>query len=110
MAERSDAEPRAALQNRGGQYGSGIPYEAPTAGAAVDEIPPTRAGIVLRVVLSVVLGVLGLWALVRLVLVPVQAPDPQTAWGSFAGTAVLAAVLLFYPVANVVRLVRAHRR
>jgi hypothetical protein len=106
---RPDTEPRAALQNRGGQYGMGIPYEAPTAGDAADPDSPTRAGIALRIVLSVVLGVLGLWAVVRLVLVVFTAPDSQTLWGAFAGTAVLAAVLLFYPVANVVRLVRSRR-
>lgn len=103
------------------RYG-GIPYQPPERvpyhGAAVPE-PSSTGRIVWRGLLSLVLGVLGVAALVRMVMTIVAMvvlawhPDGGPGWGSLWGSLVVsafvAALLLFWPVANLVAAVRARR-
>lgn len=98
----------------GGQLTMGLPYDAPTAGAgagAAEAVPVSRAGLVWRIVASLVLAAVGINAIVRSV--PLwQTANVDGASGAWVGALallVLAALALAYPIVNVVRWVRAKR-
>lgn len=96
----------------GGQLTMGLPYDAPTAGAGADgAVPVSRAGLVWRIVASLVLAAIGINAIVRSV--PLwQTANVDGASGAWVGALallVLAALALAYPIVNVVRWVRAKR-
>ena len=98
----------------GGQLTMGLPYDATTAGAgagAAEVVPVSRAGLVWRIVASLVLAAVGINAIVRSV--PLwQTANVDGASGAWVGALallVLAALALAYPIVNVVRWVRAKR-
>jgi hypothetical protein len=96
----------------GGQLTMGLPYDAPTAGAgAAEAVSVSRAGLVWRIVASLVLAAIGINAIVRSV--PLwQTANVDGASGAWVGALallVLAALALAYPIVNVVRWVRAKR-
>ncbi len=110
-APEAVARPRA-TGDSGTNMVMGIPYEAPTAGAAASEQRPVTTGaLVWRIVASVVLVALGVNALVRAVpLLQTANSDPASAaWVSALGLLVIAALFLAYPVVNVVRWLHASR-
>ncbi|MFZ7089022.1 hypothetical protein [Curtobacterium sp. RRHDQ10] len=104
------------------QHYGGVPYQPPERVQHHERAtePLRTGGIVWRVVLSVLLGVLGVAALVRVVLTVVAMvilawhPDAGVGWGGLWGSLVasvfLAGALLFWPVANLVALVRSRGR
>lgn len=90
----------------------GLPYDAPTAGAGASEAAPvSRAGLVWRIVASLVLVAVGINAIVRSV--PLwQSANVDASSGAWVGgiaLLVLAALALAYPVVNLVRWIRAKR-
>lgn len=106
----TEAVARPRNSGNGGPEGGitmGIPYEAPERGVVAAGEPVTRAGLVWRIVASLVLAAVGINAVVRIVLIMVE-PDP--AWVAALGMAVIAVIALAYPIVNVVRLVRHRRR
>jgi hypothetical protein len=103
---------------RSGQHGSSGTYVAPEHagpdhGAALEPLSAVR--LAMRIALSVVLGLLGLLDVVRVVQIAVgmaSAPSGSAASdgvGALVVTVFLVAVVLAYPVINLVRLVRARR-
>lgn len=87
---------------------SGIPYDAPERGHVSGEAGPvSRAGLLWRVVASLVLAAVGINALV--VVFRILA-GPADVWAGAIGMALVAALALAYPVVNVVRWVRVSRR
>ncbi|MFJ3035231.1 hypothetical protein ACIPC2_12570 [Curtobacterium pusillum] len=106
------ARPRNSGDGATAGYTMGIPYDAPTAGAgAVEAVSVSRAGLVWRIVASLVLAAIGINAIVRSV--PLwQTANVDGASGAWVGALallVLAALALAYPIVNVVRWVRAKR-
>ncbi|WP_439693464.1 hypothetical protein ACRQ4B_04315 [Curtobacterium sp. SP.BCo] len=106
------ARPRNSGDGADGGYTMGIPYDAPTAGAAASDAGPvSRAGLVWRIVASLVLTAVGINAIVRSV--PLwQNANVDASTGSWVGglaLLVLAGLALAYPIVNLVRWVRAAR-
>ncbi|MEK6312150.1 MAG: hypothetical protein V4755_15755 [Curtobacterium sp.] len=86
----------------------GISYAAPERGRVGGEAEPvSRAGLVWRVVASLVLAAVGINALV---VVGRILAGPADVWVGAIGMALVAVLALAYPVVNVVRWVRASRR
>jgi len=96
----------------GGQLTMGLPYDAPTVGAAASEAAPvSRAGLAWRIIASLVLAAIGINAISRSF--PLwQSANVDASTGTWVGALallVLAGLALAYPIVNLVRWVRAVR-